>query len=470
MIIMRRFAYALLFVLVSSVTFAHGQAKYVFFFIGDGMGVNQVNGTEMFLAEKDGRIGVAPLLFTQFPAVGMVTTFSGTNSVTDSSAAGTALSTGTKTYNGAIALDADGNKLTTVAERAKMAGNKVGVATTVSIDHATPAVFYAHQPKRYMYYEIATDLPKSGFDFFAGSGFLKPNQTIDKKEAPSVFPMFSKAGYTVIKGFDHFKEQAASAKKVILMPKEGSSEVALPYAIDQKAGDLNLAQITEAAISVLTKNNKKGFFVMLEGGKIDWACHNNDAATAFNEVVDLDNAVKVAYEFYKKHPKETLIVLTADHETGGIGLGTGKMELHLKALQNQKVSEEVLSSEISALRKSKQNSVSWDDIKTLLSEKMGFWTKLPISWEQEKKLRDEYENSFVKNKVVFEKSEYAESEPLAAKAKEVMDEIAMVGWVSGNHTAGYVPVYAIGAGADLFIGKMDNTDIPKRIAKAAGYK
>jgi alkaline phosphatase len=466
---MKRFVYALIFVLVSGAAFAQGQAKYVFFFIGDGMGVNQVNGTEMFVAEKEGRIGVTPLLFTQFPATGMATTFSASNSVTDSAAAGTALSTGTKTNNGVVALDVKGAKLATIAERAKKAGNKVGVATTVSIDHATPAVFYAHQPKRYMYYEIATDLPKSGFDFFAGSGFLKPNETVDKKEAPSVFPMFEKAGYVLVKGFDNFTEKATSAKKVILMPKEGSSEVSLPYAIDQKEGDLNLAQITEAAISVLTKDNKKGFFVMLEGGKIDWACHNNDAGTTFNEVVDMDNAVKVAYEFYKKHPKETLIVITADHETGGIGLGTGKMVLNLKALQYQKVSEEVFSSEISALRKSKQNEVSWDDVKTFLGEKMGFWKEVPISWEQEKKLRDEYENSFVKNKVVFEKSEYAESEPLAAKAKEVMDEISMVGWVSGNHTAGYAPVYAVGAGSQLFIGKMDNTDIPKRIAKAAGY-
>lgn len=466
---MKRFVYALIFVLVSGAAFAQGQAKYVFFFIGDGMGVNQVNGTEMYLAEKAGRIGTTPLLFTQFPVASVATTFSATNSVTDSAAAGTALSTGTKTYNGAICVDQKKNSLTTVAEKAKKAGKRVGVATTVSIDHATPAAFYAHQASRKMYYEIATDLPKAGFDFYAGSGFLSPDKTIDKKDAPSIYPMFDKAGYVLAKGYDEFKTKASKANKIILVQRDGKAVDAVPYAIDSKSDDLTLTQITEAAISFLTKDAKKGFFVMLEGGKIDWACHNNDAATAFNEVVDMDNAIKVAYEFYKKHPKETLIVVTADHETGGIGLGTGKMELNLKALQSQKVSQEVLSTNISALRKSKNNHVSWDDVKTLLSEQMGFWKELPISWEQEKKLRDEYENSFVKNKVVFEKSEYAESEPLAAKAKEVMDEISMVGWVSGNHTAGYAPVYAVGAGADLFIGKMDNTDIPKRIAKAAGY-
>ena len=209
---------------------------------------------------------------------------------------------------------------------------------------------------------------------------------------------------------------------------------------------------------------------MVEGGKIDWACHGNDPATAFEEVVDMDNAVKVAYEFYKKHPKETLIVITADHETGGLGLGTSKYELYLKSLVNQKQSQELLSVAITDLRKEKGNKVSWEEVKALLADRMGFWKTLPLTWEQEKMLRDEYEDSFVKNHVVFEESLYAKTEPLAAVARKVMSQIAMVGWTSPNHTAGYVPVFAIGAGSKLFEGKMDNTEIPKRIAKAAGYK
>jgi len=243
----------------------------------------------------------------------------------------------------------------------------------------------------------------------------------------------------------------------------------LPYAIDRKEGDLTLAEITESAISFLTKGKDKGFFLMVEGGKIDWACHSNDPATAFNEVIDMDNAIRVAYEFYKKHPKETLIVVTADHETGGLGLGTSKYELHLKSLANQKESQEELSRSITDLRKTK-SAISWEEVKSVLTEKMGFWKKLPLTWEQEKMLRDQYEESFVKKHVVFEESLYSKTEPLAATARKVMSQIAMVGWTSPNHTAGYVPVYAIGAGSKLFIGKIDNTEIPKRIAKAAGYK
>ena len=466
---MKKLIYTLLLVLMT-VT-AHGQAKYVFYFIGDGLGVNQVNGTEMYQAEfQKGIIGVEPLLFTQFPVGTMATTFSATNSVTDSAAAGTALATGEKTYNHAISVDVDKNPLQTVAEKAKKAGKKVGVTTSVSVDHATPASFYAHQPDRDMYYEIALDLPKANFDFYAGGGFLKPNTTFDKKEAPSIFPIFEQAGYTVARGYQDYKDKAAKADKMILIQREGANPSCLPYALDRKEGDLTLAQITESAIDFLTKGKDKGFFLMVEGGKIDWACHANDAATVFNEVKDMDDAIKVAYEFYKKHPKETLIVVTADHETGGLVLGTGRYALNLKALQYQKNSTDVLSQRISDLRKAKGNKVTWEDMKALLAEEMGFWKQLPLSWSQERKLRDEFEKSFVKNKVVFAESMYSKSEPMAACAKEVMNEMAMVGWVSGGHSAGFVPVFAVGAGSHLFGGKIDNTEIPKRIAKAAGYK
>lgn len=465
---MKRFMYTLLFVLLTGSMYGQ-QAKYVFYFIGDGMGVNQVNGTEMYLAEKEGCIGVTPLLFTTFPVAGMATTFSATNSVTDSSAAGTALSTGAKTYNGAIGMDNDKNVLQTVAEQAKKAGKKVGVTSSVSVDHATPAAFYAHQPSRSMYYEIALDLPKAGFDFYAGAGFLKPTTTADKKEAPSIFPIFEESGYTVAKGMDDYQSKVADAQKMVLVQKEGADPSCLPYAIDRKEGDLTLTEITESAISFLTKGKNKGFFLMVEGGKIDWACHGNDPATAFEEVIDMDNAIKVAYEFYKKHPKETLIVVTADHETGGLGLGTAKYELHLKSLINQKQSQDLLSRSITDLRKMRK-VILWEEMKNFLSEKMGFWKELPVTWEQEKLLRDAYEESFVNKHVVFEESLYAKTEPLAVAAKKVMSEIAMVGWTSTNHTAGYVPVFAVGAGSQLFVGKIDNTEIPKRIAKAAGYK
>ncbi len=459
----------MLFLLVALVAKAQ-QAKYVFYFIGDGMGLNQVNTTEMYLGEQQGRIGTEPLCFASFPVAGMATTFSASNSITDSAAGGTALATGVKTYNGAIGVDANKERVMSVAERAKRAGKKVGVTTSVSVDHATPAAFYGHQPDRSMYYEIALQLPEAGFDFYAGSGFLKPARTFDKKDAPSIYPIIEQAGYTIARGIDEYQAKAGDADKMVLIQKDGTDASSLPYAIDRNEGDLTLAQITESAIDFLSRDNKKGFFLMVEGGKIDWACHSNDPATMVKEVIDMDNAVRVAYEFYKKHPKETLIVITADHETGGLGLGNSNYTLNLKSLDCQKQSVDLLSRALTDLRKAKGNKATWEDVKALLTERMGFWGELTPTWEQEKMLHDEFESSFVRNKVVFEESLYSKTEPLAAVAKKVLSQMSKLGWTTGSHSAEYVPVFAVGAGSKLFMGKMDNTDIPKRIAKAAGYK
>lgn len=464
---MRRTFYLILFLMLASLMQAQ-QAKYVFYFIGDGMGVNQVNGTEMYLGELEGNIQAKPLLFATFPVTGMATTYSLTNSITDSAAGGTALATGSKTYNGALGVDIDGNPLVSIAERAKKSGYRVGVTTSVSVDHATPGAFYAHQANRSYYYEVALDLTKSGFDFFAGSGFLKPHTNKDKQEVPEILPIIEEAGYTVARGVEEYRAKAATAKKMLLIQQEGADPASLPYAIDQKEGDLTLKQITESAVDFLTKGSSKGFFLMVEGGKIDWACHANDGATTFKEVIDMNEAVKVAYEFYKKHPKETLIVITADHETGGLGLGNSDYTLNLKVLASQQQSLDGLSRSITDLRK--DENASWEKAKALLTEQMGFWKDVPLTWKQERRLHDIYEASFVEHTVEFTETLYSRTEPLASAAKEVLNEIAKLGWTTGAHSAGFVPVIAIGAGSKAFIGIMDNTDIPKRIAKAAGYR
>lgn len=471
---MKKLTYLLSFVIVAfllpqSCDFAkEKKAKYVFYFIGDGMGVNQVNGTEMYLAEKEGRIGLKPLDFTQFPVVNFATTHSQYNSVTCSAAAGTALATGSKTKNGTIGMDSlHQMPLYSVAVQAKKAGKKVGITTSVSIDHATPAAFYAHQPDRNMHYEIATDLPKTGFDLYAGSGLLQMKSTKDSTAA-GIKTILRDSGYVILQGIEEFKEKSGQSGKVVFTQK-GGDRGSLPYAIDRKDNDLTLAQITECAIDFLSRNNNDGFFLMVEGGKIDWACHNNDVATTFNEIIDMDEAVKKALEFYHKHPDETLIVITADHETGGIALGTGKYALNLDVLQYQKVSKDKLTGKIKKLRKEKGNKVAWEDVQNLLRDNMGFWNEVQLSEKQEKELEEVYKQSFCGKEVEMEKSLYASNEPLAKKAVEILDAVAMIGWTSGGHSAGVVPVFAIGAGAKLFNGKLDNTDIPKKIAEAAGY-
>lgn len=450
------------------------QAKYVFYFIGNGMGVNQVQGTELYRGELEGKIGITPIWFTQFPYATTATTFSATNGVTDSAAAGTALATGNKTQNGTIGMKQDlQTEVSSVAVWAKNKGCRVGVTTSVSVDHATPAAFYAHDPSRGSYYKIGTDLYKAGFDFYAGSDFIDPNNKDNKDgNSENLYTMAEKNGYTIARGYKDYLKKCKKADKMILFQSEKASEkdrTAIPYAIDRTKDDLTLADITRSAINFLSKDLSKGFFLMVEGGKIDWACHSNDAATAFHEVADMDEAVKVAYEFYSQHPDETLIVVTADHETGGFVLGTGAYKLNLQVLKNQKVSESGFTRILNELRKKYNNNVSWEKVQQALKENFGFWDKVKLNEKQEERLLAKYNDTFKGKEAKLEKSEYAQDEPLAAEAKRIIDEIALVGWTSGGHSAGYVPVFAIGAGADLFQGRIDNTEIPIKIAKAAGY-
>jgi alkaline phosphatase len=273
---------------------------------------------------------------------------------------------------------------------------KVGIMSTVQINHATPAAFYGHNVSRKNYYAIAQELPKTGFEFFGG-GFLHPNGK--EKDLRSIYEQVVDGGYAVARGLDEF----ASLKRdrIVLTAKRNPDEV-LPYALGRKDDDLTLAQMLEAALHVL--DNRKGFFIMAEGGKIDYAAHSNDAIATITETIDMDEAVKVALKFYREHPNETLIIVTADHETGGVSLGAKKGYLYDLTVFND-ITE----------------SATTTDVEKYMSDKV----------------------------VLKEQSEKAR-----------------VGWTTTSHTGGAVPVWAIGACSDYFAGRMDNTDIPKRICKA----
>lgn len=471
---MKKILFAMAFLAIFILPIQAQQPKYVFYFIGDGMGVNQVLGTEMYQSELKGEIGVTPLLFTQFPYATVAHTFSASNGVTDSAAGGTALATGNKTKNGAIGVNKDMAEVSSVATWAKASGYKVGVSTSVSIDHATPASFYAHESSRNNSYQIGLDLIESNFDFYAGSDFVNPTNSNakDGKAYESLYDLTAKAGYTLARGYKDYQKKAKKAEKMILFQPEAASAKdngSIPYAIDRQKGDMTLSEITRAGINFLSKNNDKGFFLMVEGGKIDWACHSNDGATVLTEVQDFDNAIKVAYEFYEQHPEETLIIITADHETGGLSLGTGSYDLNLQALKAQKVSENGLTSILNELRKKYKNQVPWEAVQQALKDNFGFWGTVKLNEKQENRLKAVYDKTFGNQPVALEKSEYLQNEPLAGEAKRILNSIARLGWNSGGHSAGFVPVFAIGANAHLFQGRLNNTEIPVKIAEAAGY-
>lgn len=464
----KRLLFCLLSLFVAVSAFAGARAKYVFYFIGDGMGVNQVNCTETYLAAIEGRLGTSPLRFADFPVVAFASTCSATNGVTDSAAAGTALASGHKTGNGVLGMSADlSAPVRSIAEQAKAAGVAVGIATSVSVDHATPAAFYAHVGNRSCYHEIGAQLPRSGFDFFGGSDFLIPGGGNASEEA-DLYEQCRKNGYAVFRGLQEFQRGKADAEKIVLLEAEGEARESLPYAIDRKSGDMSLADMTRAGIDHLSRTaGEKGFFFMLEGGKIDWAAHANDAGTLVREVEDLDRAVRVACEFYEKHPEETLIVVTADHETGGLSLGRGPYELRLDLLKYQKMSVEAYSRRLSKLL-GEEKTLTWEFVERDLAENWGFGAGVEIDERQKARLHRAFD-ALSDGAAAGKKTLYAAVDVLADTARAVLAECALVGWQSGGHSAGYVPVFAIGAGSELFGGRVDNTVIPEKIAEATGW-
>ncbi len=463
---MKKILLSLSLILVAALTFAQ-TPKYVFFFIGDGMGANSVQLTEMYLASIQGKLGIEPLCFSQFPVATMATHYSASSDVTDSAASGTALATGVKTKNGRLGIDPDGNPLRNMAEMAKAKGQKVGIVTTTGVNHATPGAFEAHQPDRGMYYEIAQDMIANGFDFYGGAALYHENS----RPGSPLRPQFEAAGYTICNP-QEFQAGWRDMQKVLMLPGEGQS---ITYSIDavndapeHQQDHVTFKQLVESAVTFLMKDNKKGFFLMAEGSEIDHANHSHDAATCIQEVIDFDEGIQVAYEFYKKYPKQTLIVVTADHETGYLTLGPNKPG-HLALLSVQKHSMNVLSGMLKAWMEERQDVLTWDEIRAFLTKELGLWDSVKMSWEDEKMLRDIYEETVAKRKAGSVKDLYADNAKIVAAGVGLLNKKARVYWVSG-HSSGYVPVFAIGAGSQLFTHKTDNAEIGRLIMQAAAYK
>ena len=464
---MRRLVSLLCVLVVAIMTMA--QARYVFMFIGDGMGPHQVLSTEMYLAELEGKIGRKPLLMTTFPYSGQVATFSASSGITDSAASGTCLATGKKTNNGVIGLAHDSTPVYSVASQLKEQGWGVGIMTSVTIDHATPSAHYAHTPSRNDYYIIGTQLTESNFDFFGGSGFSRP-QDKNNPSAPNLYDLAEQKGYTLAGGYADAKTKIGS-EKLLVVPEERLQDRsryagALPYAIDREDKDLKLSQLVELSIAQLSTYDR--FFMMAEGGKIDYASHANDGATVLHEVIDFDQAIHVAYRFYEQHPDETLIVVTADHETGGMALGNSDYVLNLKILANQQCSLDKLSDQLSDLHKAEGKNLQWEQVKQLIAANTGLYTLVEITADEDANLQDAFSNMMSHQDVV--KTLYKDLNALAAKSLAILNKKSRLGWTSGGHTASAVPVFAIGVGAERFTGWHDNSEIAPLIYQVTQSK
>ncbi len=455
--------------------------KYIFMFIGDGMSAVQVNSAQVMNGDNTyGEVVTENLAFTKFPVLGMATTQDSTSFAPDSASTATSLSTGYKTHSGVIGLAVDKTtEVTTISEMLKEEGMKVGIVSTVTINHATPAAYYAHVESRNNYYDIAMQMAESGFDYFGGGTI---NQATGKeKDQKDAYEVMEENGYTVVNTKEEIEALDASSGKVYAVTPRTQDSGALPYAIDQTEDDLSFADFIQKGIDVLY-NEEEGFFLMGEGGKIDWSCHANDAKTTIEEVLDFEAGVKVAIDFAKEHPDETLIIVTGDHETGGYA-STG-YDTAFQILDNQKMSYVEFDKLFSSMLEENAD-LSFDDIMPVITEQFGLkaptgdaeadatdimvmndfeYQKLQEGFAEAVKPAEEQEDTFETELL------YGGYNALSVSLTHIINNKAGIGWTSYAHTGVPVPVYVQGVGAESFGGFYDNTDVFHALAKVTGIE
>ena len=461
--------------------------KYVFMFIGDGMGNPQVTATQYYkgaVANPDSEFPVpADLSFTQFPYLGMVTTYDASSFCPDSASTATSMASGEKTLSGVINYDVTLTiPFKLITEYAKEAGYRIGVVSSVSLDHATPAAYYAKQPSRNDYYEIAVQgVTGDTVDYLAGGGFKKPTGADKENPQPDIMELAVENGWSIPETNDEIRSLNSESGRVLAINPVLQDSKAIHYEIDRERlaaeGEdvLSLADFVKAGINVL--DNENGFFLMCEGGKIDWAGHANDAATSIHETLAFSDAVQVAVDFAAEHPDETLIIVTADHETGGmtIGFATTAYDTHFTYLTNQKISFTDFDAVIAELR---DNGASFEDALAEIETYYGLTTEpeqeLTLTETELESLRAAFELSMTpadaRELGAEEELLYGGYEPLSMAVSHIINNKAGLSYTSYAHTGLQIPVYATGVGADAFSGPYDNTEIFTRTVEVMGLQ
>ena len=427
--------------------------KYIFYYIGDGMGMGPVVAAETYnrtILKND-----KPLTMMQMPIVGWCMTYSASSKVTDSAAAGTALSAGYKTVNGMLGVTPDTVAVTSIAKKLKDMGYGIGITTSCAPDDATPGAFYAHVPHRSMFYEIGTAMAGSGYEFFAGAGLRGLSK--DGKDT-DLLKKFADNKVQIVRGPEEIKN--INSRKVLLLNPKGQYDWNdFSFAVDSVKDVLTLPLVAKTCLKHLEKTSPDKFFMMVEGGIIDHALHGNDGGTALREVLNFDEALKVAFEFYQQHPDETLIVVTADHDTGGMIMHSG----NLGAVSFQKVSKGAFSEYCKAMVHSRM-IYTWDDMRQYLTDNLGFFTHVKISEQQEAELKNMFEQVFDKrNEAKDEKTLYADFNAYAVKVFDIFNNAIGLSFSTGGHSGNPVPVFAVGVGAEKFKGFNNNVNIPTAI-------
>ncbi|MCC8051481.1 MAG: alkaline phosphatase [Clostridiales bacterium] len=467
--------------------------KYVFLFIGDGMTYSQFQLASSYLGameddtDDDILDGNVALNFMEFDYTGSATTYDSSSFCPDSASTATSIASGFKTYSGIINMDeSTTTSYTTVAEQLRdELGYKIGVISSVNLNHATPAAFYAHQASRNNYYEIGLELIDSGYDYFAGGGLLKP--TGSDGDQADLYELAAEAGYNVVRTQAEAEEVTAEDGKTLIVTENLADSDSLSYEIDRADDEWALADYASKGIEVL--NNDNGFFMMCEGGKIDWACHANDAATVINDVLALADAVQVAIDFAEEHPDETLILVTGDHETGGLSIGFAGTDYatYLDNAQNQGISFAKYDSDY--VEGYLENGTSFEDAMSDVQELFGLIlpenateeenenSTLVLTDYEVEELQEAYQLTLDGYATDTEGNEvqtqgeyisYGTYTPFSVTVTHLVNNKSGICFTSYAHTGLPAAVFAQGVGAENFGGSYDNTDIHDKLISILG--
>lgn len=488
--------------------------KYIFLFIGDGMSYPQIESTNYYLNALENKTSMGnkenntiltksqdALGFLEFPIVGSAQTYDSTSFCPDSASTATSISTGHKTYSGTINMNETATEsYETIAEKLhKQLGYKIGIVSSVNLNHATPAAFYCHQESRSNYYDIGLELIESDFDYFAGGGLLQP--TGEEENQENLYQLAEKSGYKVVTTQEEAEKITPAAGKVIVIDEHLADADAMDYEIDRTDDEWALANYVAKGIACLSEENEPGFFMMVEGGKIDWACHANDAASTMADVKAFSNAIDEAVDFYLEHPKETLILVTGDHETGGMTIGYAgtNYDTFLQNLSNQKISFQKFDEEF--VSKYKENKTSFDDVMKDIAQQFGLITEkaagesaentvakdsadqhptgvtsgsLILTEYELQKLEDAYQKTMsAKEGEELNQKEYelyGSYDPLTVTITHILNNKSGISFTSYSHTGLPVAVFAKGVGQEKFEGYFDNTEIYEKLSALTGVE
>ncbi|MFQ6088816.1 MAG: alkaline phosphatase [Candidatus Methanofastidiosia archaeon] len=401
--------------IISSCVLQERETKSVILMIGDGMGDAHLRMASLYSGKE--------LFIDTLPILSKVKTNSFDSEITDSAAAATAMATGYKTNNNMISMSSDGTPLKTILELAKEKGKSTGLVTTTRITHATPAAFAAHNVSRYNEEEILKDYLENEVDVLFGGG-LEYFLSGERKDGIDYLEKFREKGYEVLRTRNELlsADTSQDAKLLGLFAKSHMSYVF------ENSSQPTLSEMTKVALERLSKD-EDGFLLMIEGGRIDHASHENDALKAIEEILAFDEAVGVAIEFAKSE-RDVLLIVTADHETGGLELGDGNLQV-LRGLREN-------LSELS--KKIMKNPYDLDE---LIASYLGIYD-LTIE-----------EREMLKN-------------PTKATLKKFIEKRASISWSSDYHTSKPISLKAFGPSSELFSSELDNTDIAKLIMEALG--